>query len=59
MIGEYGTPEMADQLSGAIYMHASLTEDRCSQVRSTPASQRTGALRLGAHQPHRGQVLSG
>lgn len=27
MIAEYGTPEMADQMSGAIYMHASLTED--------------------------------
>lgn len=31
MIADYGSPEMADQMSGAIYMHASLTEDRCSQ----------------------------
>jgi len=33
MIADYGTPEEADLMSGAVYMHASLTEDKCSQVR--------------------------
>ncbi len=32
MIADYGTPEEADLMSGAVYMHASLTEDKCSQV---------------------------
>jgi len=27
----FGSPEMADQMSGAIYMHASMVEDKCSQ----------------------------
>ena len=29
----FGTPEMADQMSGSIYMHASMVEDKSSQVR--------------------------
>ncbi len=32
MMADYGTPEEADLMSGAVYMHASLTEDKCSQV---------------------------
>ena len=28
----FGSPEMADQMSGSIYMHASMVEDKCSQV---------------------------
>ncbi|XP_023346380.1 uncharacterized protein LOC111715304 [Eurytemora carolleeae] len=31
MISEYGLPETADMMSGAIYMHASMDEDKCSQ----------------------------
>lgn len=27
----YGRPEVADQMSGAIYMHANMEEDKCSQ----------------------------
>jgi hypothetical protein len=34
MIADYGTPEEADLMSGAVYMHASITEDKCSQVSS-------------------------
>ena len=32
VILNFGSPEMADQMSGAIYMHASMSEDKCSQV---------------------------
>ena len=28
----FGSPEMADQMSGSIYMHANMEEDKCSQV---------------------------
>ena len=28
---EYGSPELADQLSGAMYMHASIHEDKSSK----------------------------
>ena len=28
----FGSPEICDQMSGAIYMHARITEDKCSQV---------------------------
>jgi len=31
MIQDYGVPEEMDQLSGAIYMHATIHEDKCSQ----------------------------
>jgi len=27
----FGSPEMADQMSGSIYMHANMEEDKCSQ----------------------------
>jgi len=27
----FGSPEMSDQMSGSIYMHANMTEDKCSQ----------------------------
>ena len=30
---EYGSPEMADQLSGAMYMHASIHEDKSSKAK--------------------------
>jgi len=31
VIINFGSPEMADQMSGSIYMHASLEEDNCSK----------------------------
>ena len=29
----FGSPEMSDQMSGSIYMHANMEEDKCSQVK--------------------------
>ncbi len=43
MIADYGTPEEADLMSGAVYMHASLTEDKCSQVRTRQLLQYCGS----------------
>jgi len=31
MIVEFGLPELADQMSGSVYMHAGVEEDKCSQ----------------------------